>query len=143
MTSEKKVSLRVLLSSSRKEEVAFIEHLASLRKMKNHYLPNYVLQLAMLGLKAKDSNGFNTLSGGIDSAAKPQINIEEMQLELTDSQLQFLAKNIATEMKRLNITDGVRSILSENVSDQSNHIEEVGDDFENEELKGLKGSSFF
>ncbi|QIR16545.1 hypothetical protein [Shewanella aestuarii] len=166
MAIKEKTTMRLQFVGSTSEEVAFINFLQSLRGAKYHVVPSYVLQLAMIGFRASDSNllevagiekdkvDLNGLNGMSDISnnhnnSGMETSRQSANLELTDSQIQDLAKNIAIEMKRLNIAQGVNSILAGNDSpneDAENQIEEEIveiEEIESEQLKSLKGTSFF
>ncbi|MBO1897638.1 hypothetical protein HNW13_018025 [Shewanella sp. BF02_Schw] len=131
MTIPRKASLRVQLSSSRKDEVAFIEHLNLLRKQKNQDMPDFILKMAMLGMS---------------TSHKPVIESHEVpqNINFSEEQIQMLAKAVAIEMNRMKITDGVSTILAgvEGIADVSN-LELQEPEVVDENLSKLKGGQFF
>ena len=140
MNKKRKASLRVQLTSSREDEVAFIEHLNLLRSNKNSDVPNFILKMAMLGVSMGRNTDFANEPSDVGVGGVTQ----NSALDLSDVQLKELAKNIAIEIKKLNITEGVNQILSGSDAESANNGElpEVEQE-EDEAIKSLKGSKFF
>tara|TARA_R110002050_G_scaffold35598_3_gene89285 strand:- start:525 stop:926 length:402 start_codon:yes stop_codon:yes gene_type:complete len=133
LTIPRKASLRVQLSSSRKDEVAFIEHLNLLRKQKNQDMPDFILKMAMLGMSMNHK-----------PAATDHEEAVSQNLNLSNEQIQALAKAVAMEMNKIKITEGVSTILSGvDTNPDVSRMDSVESEPVDENLKNLKGNSFF
>jgi hypothetical protein len=130
MAPKKKVSIRLQLSATRKSEADFIEHLNCMRDSGSK-IPEFVLKMAMIGMNAHATSS---------EQEKPTQNGGQVNLGLSEDQIDSIAQKIAAQLRNFEISEGLNDVLSHRSSTATIHPETQVPD---PDMLALKGKTFF